>query len=62
MDPDDFLQGENHQSLDVDKLIKERNTAKETKDFKTADKIRTLLLDNDIIIEDSPEGTTWRKK
>jgi cysteinyl-tRNA synthetase len=62
MDPDEFLQGENNQSLDVDKLIKERNTAKKTKDFKAADKIRTLLLDNDIIIEDTPEGTTWRKK
>ena len=62
MDPEEFLQGESNLSLDIDGLIKERNMAKDGKNFEAADKIRALLLDNDIIIEDTPEGTTWRKK
>ena len=62
MDPEEFLQGESNLSLDIDGLIKERNMAKEGKNFEAADNIRALLLDNDIIIEDTPEGTTWRKK
>ena len=62
MDPEEFLQGESNISLDIDGLIKERNMAKDGKNFEAADNIRALLLDNDIIIEDTPEGTTWRKK
>ena len=62
MDPEEFLQGESNLSLDIDGLIKERNMAKDGKNFEAADNIRALLLDNDIIIEDTPEGTTWRKK
>ena len=62
MDPEEFLQGERNLSLDIDGLIKERNMAKDGKNFEAADNIRALLLENDIIIEDTPEGTTWRKK
>ena len=62
MDPEEFLQGESNLSLDINGLIKERNMAKDGKNFEAADNIRALLLDNGIIIEDTPEGTTWRKK
>tara|TARA_B100001769_G_scaffold264950_1_gene249711 strand:- start:422 stop:1798 length:1377 start_codon:yes stop_codon:yes gene_type:complete len=67
MNPEDFLKGEiasdgDKNELKIDKLIDERNLAKENKNFEEADRIRKLLLKNDILLEDTPEGTIWRKK
>ena len=42
-------------------LIQERNNAKKSKDFIKADKIRDQLKAQGILLEDSPQGTTWRK-
>ena len=46
----------------VEVLIRERNTARKNKDYKRADEIRKELLNRDIILEDTKEGTIWRKK
>ena len=46
---------------EVEKLIAERQKAKIDKDYARADKIRTNLADQSIILEDSREGTTWRR-
>ncbi len=67
MNPDDFLQGVmipsiRDDGLNIDKLIKERNLAKQNKDYEDADRIRKLLLENDILLEDTADGTIWRKK
>jgi cysteinyl-tRNA synthetase len=67
MNPEDFLQGVMMHSirdggLIIDDLIKERNVAKENKDYEEADRIRKLLLENDILLEDTAEGTIWRQK
>jgi len=43
------------------KLIKERETARTNKDFKTADGIREKLKHKGIMLEDSPTGVRWRK-
>jgi cysteinyl-tRNA synthetase len=43
-------------------LIKERNEARQRGDFKKADKIRKDLEQNGIILEDTKEGTVWRRK
>jgi len=63
-DPDTFLQGELEQvgqSLDVDALIVKRNHAKQSKNFTEADSIRKTLAEAGIVLEDSPQGTTWRR-
>ncbi len=60
-DPEDFLQGENESDLDVDALIAARVLAKKEKDFAKADAIRDQLTEAGIILEDSAQGTTWRK-
>ena len=67
MDPEDFFKGKllsdgDKDELKINELIKERNLAKENKNFEEADRIRKLLLENDILLEDTPEGTIWRKK
>jgi len=67
MNPEDFLQGVMMSSIGddgliIDDLIEERNLAKKNKDYGEADRIRKLLLENDILLEDTTEGTIWRKK
>ena len=46
----------------VEKLISERNNARKEKKFNLADEIREKLDDMGVIIEDNPDGSSWRKK
>ncbi len=46
----------------VEVLIKEREEARKNKDFKKSDEIRKELEDKGIILEDTKDGTAWRKK
>jgi cysteinyl-tRNA synthetase len=65
-DPESFFQAS---TLDLDgeitnqieKLITARTEAKKAKNFAEADKIRQDLLSQGVILEDSPQGTTWRR-
>ena len=54
---------ENATSADeeVDKLIKERAEARQSKDWAKADELRNILSSKGITIEDTPTGTLWRK-
>jgi len=46
----------------VNTLIERRNDARRAKDFAQADLIRNILQDGGIVLEDGPQGTTWRFK
>jgi len=46
----------------IEKLIKERDSARQNKDFKKADKIRSELLEEGVVLEDTKESTIWRRK
>jgi cysteinyl-tRNA synthetase len=46
---------------DIDHLIQARLEAKKSKNFAEADTIRKQLADTGIILEDTPQGTTWRR-
>ena len=61
-DPEAFLKGDTKTSLDIDALISQRHEAKADKNFKEADRIRSLLLANGVVLEDTPQGTIWRKE
>ena len=47
---------------DIEKLIKQRQTARANKDWATADKIRDELKAKGIILKDTPQGVTWTKE
>ncbi len=44
----------------IEQMITERNAARANKDFARADQLRDALTDLRVIIEDGPQGTTWR--
>ena len=46
----------------IDALIRARKEAREVRDFAKADEIRDQLARVDIILEDSNDGTIWRRR
>jgi len=62
--PDEFLQGgvvEGVEEFYVEGLIQARLTAKKNKNFAEADAIRKQLAEAGVVLEDTPQGTTWRR-
>jgi cysteinyl-tRNA synthetase len=55
---------ESVQMLDpeIEAKIEERNAARRSRNFKLADQIRNELADRGIILEDTPQGTKWKRK
>jgi cysteinyl-tRNA synthetase len=45
----------------IDRLIAERIAARRARDFARADAIRDELAAQDIVLEDSASGTSWRR-
>ena len=46
---------------DIEELIQKRADAKKNKYFKLADEIRQELLDKGIVLEDTRQGTKWKR-
>ena len=46
----------------IEALVTARNDARKNRNFALSDKIRQELLDRGIVIEDTREGTKWRRK
>ncbi|RTE86850.1 MULTISPECIES: cysteine--tRNA ligase [Gammaproteobacteria] len=62
-DPEQFLRGQadTDEVSKIEALIQERNDARAAKDWARADKARDALQAMNIVLEDGPEGTRWRK-
>ncbi|MBV6541147.1 cysteine--tRNA ligase [Ursidibacter maritimus] len=62
-EPETFLQGDanNDEVAEIESLIQQRNQAKATKNWTLADEVRDKLKAMNIVLEDTPNGTTWRK-
>ena len=46
----------------IDELVNERIAAKKARNFSRSDEIRHLLLAGGVILEDTREGTRWKRK
>lgn len=49
-------------AADIENLIDERNQARKDKNFARSDEIRDLLKEQGIVLEDTPQGTRWRRE
>jgi cysteinyl-tRNA synthetase len=58
---DEWFQG-GGDAADIEARIAERAAAKKNRDFGTADRIRDELKAEGVILEDGPNGTTWRRE
>ena len=64
--PITYLKGEAGEGdlvdIDIDALVAQRHQAKIDRDFALSDQIRDQLKDAGVILEDSKEGTIWKRE
>lgn len=65
-DPEAFLQSgaqaDDGEVAEIEALIQQRLDARKAKDWAAADAARDRLNEMGIVLEDGPQGTTWRRK
>ncbi|MBN2653145.1 MAG: cysteine--tRNA ligase [Spirochaetales bacterium] len=52
---------DNDLAAEIQKLVDQRIEAKRAKDYAEADRIRSILLEQGVVLKDTPEGTVWEK-
>ncbi|MDN4503732.1 cysteine--tRNA ligase [Alteromonadaceae bacterium BrNp21-10] len=59
--PEEYLQGDDVDVVEIERLIKVRNDSRASKNWAAADEARDALTNMGIVLEDSANGTVWRK-
>jgi cysteinyl-tRNA synthetase len=66
LDPHAYLRGEAGEGdladADIDALVAQRHQAKIDRNFALSDQIRDQLKDAGVVLEDSKEGTGWKRE
>ena len=63
-EPERFLQSGGDAGIspeEIEERIQARKAARKSRDFAQADRIRDDLLEQGVVLEDGPGGTTWRR-
>jgi len=47
---------------EIEQLIEERTQARKNRDFSRSDEIRDQLKEKGILLDDTPQGTRWRRE
>ena len=63
--PEEFFRKISHPAetpeiQDIEKMIEDRSKARAEKKWQKADEIRDRLKEMGVVLEDGPNGTTWR--
>ena len=64
LDPEVYFKGESSDGLsndDIDQMVQDRTDARTNKNWAESDRIRDLLLEQGIALDDSKGGTSWRR-
>ncbi|NDA08829.1 MAG: cysteine--tRNA ligase, partial [Alphaproteobacteria bacterium] len=59
--PDAWFKGDDADDAEIQAAISARAEAKKARNFAEADKIRDDLASRGILLEDTPDGTIWRR-
>ncbi len=57
----DFTETQPVNASQIEQLIEQRTAARRNKDWAKADQIRDTLKEMGVVLEDGPQGTTWRQ-
>lgn len=60
-DPQGYLQGKQEDTASIENLIASREKARSEKNWAQADEIRKQLTEMGVVLEDTSQGTIWRK-
>lgn len=59
--PEKFFQGDHVNVTVIEEILEKRKIARENKQWDISDQLRQQLASMGILIEDTPNGTLWRK-
>jgi cysteinyl-tRNA synthetase len=59
---DIFPRREQNLDAEIEALIEARNAARKARNFAESDRLRDELVSRGILLEDTPQGTRWRKQ
>ena len=62
LDPAAWTKPSSQDDSDIERLVEARLAARRNRDFAEADRIRAELAERGVVLEDTPQGTRWKRR